>query len=304
MKVRHFILLALIWLLPGCSDIKPTSPESPVQARNPVPSHSPEAASTPLKKTEPELEIRIGGKEKTWTQSQLLNHPDLSSLTLMDHSAYEDQTKSYLAIPLARLFKGLEIADDKEIEYETLDGFSSTMNPSRLLNEEPGASVAYLAVEDPKEPWDKFKDRTYGPGPFYVVWVDPELSNIGREEWPFKLTGFRDRRSLEKRYPRLGPAPSIQPGSPVRKGYKLFIKNCFPCHAINGEGRATFGPDLNMPLSPTEYLKDGMIKQLVRNPQSLRTWKQGKMPAFPEDELSDEDIDLVVEFLKHKAETR
>jgi mono/diheme cytochrome c family protein len=261
------------------------------------------SAPSPIPK-EPHLSIKVGDKERTWSRSELLAHPDIKSLTIMDGSAYEHRNRTYTAIPIVSLFDAFEIPEGRTIEYETTDGFSSSIRPSRLLNTSGQGSIAHLAVEDPAAPWSNFENRTYGPGPFYLVWERPDASDIGREEWPFKLTAFRDRLDIDERYPKLPPSAELSRDHPVRDGYRLFLKNCFPCHKINGEGQATFGPDLNHPMSPTEYLADGMIQKLVRDPQSVRTWTGGKMPPFDRYEISDEELDLIVGYLEHKAKTR
>ena len=296
---RHrllIVLLALSCCLFACEDQQLKPEPSSIFA-----SPSLEVSEVPKEES---LTIKIGSQERVFSHKELLSHPKLQKLTIVDHSAYEDKEMSYLAIPLSTLFEGLQPKEDRVTEYQTKDGFSSSMSPERLLNTSENGAVAYLAVEPPDAPWPKFESRNYGPGPFYVVWTHPELSEIGREEWPFKLTGFRERASLEKRYPKLGPHPSVEKSSRIYSGYKLFIKNCFPCHRLNGQGLASFGPDLNFPHGPTEYMTEAFLKQYIRDPQSVRKWKNGKMPAFPEKELSDQDIELIVEFLAHKAATR
>lgn len=277
--------LILMVLLGGCQP----STEKPVQKAEPK---------------GPKLKIKVGAQERVWTRDQLLGHPRLELLTLVDHSAYEERTMSYKAVPLGLLFEGIELAADQTLEYRSTDGFSSSISPDRLLNLNPESSVAYLAVEDPAQPWPNFENRDYGPGPFYVVWKNPEISDIGREEWPFKLTGFYGRPHLEKRYPEIPPHPEQPRDGEVWRGYHVFVKNCLPCHMLNQQGTATFGPDLNVPRSPTEYLAPGALKKLIRDPQSLRTWKNGKMPGFPEKEISDQELEWLERFLEHKAATR
>lgn len=261
------------------------------------------AAQKPAPK-EPTLVLRVGEQKKVWTRGQLLTHPAARELTITDHSAYEEQERTYRVVPLADVFEDLQTPPDQTLEYRTSDGFSSSIDPDRLLNTQPEASMAYLAVEDPTQPWPNFENRDYGAGPFYVVWEHPELSDIGREEWPFKLKSFHTKPLLEKRYPKIPPDPSLARDHEAWRGYEVFVKNCLPCHMLNQQGTATFGPDLNQPMSPTEYLAPGMLKKLIRDPQSLRTWTNGKMPGFPEKEVSDQEIGWLEAFLRHKAATR
>lgn len=237
-----------------------------------------------------------------FTRSELLEHPLLQTMTVHDRSAYEGQELTFRVVPLASLFEGLEVAADETLHYDTLDGFSSSIEPARLLNTDPKGAVAYLAVEPAENTWPKFHHGEYGAGPFYVVWKNPELSQIGREEWPFKLKGFQARPSIEKRYPAVLPGPGAS--EEVQSGYRSFIKNCFPCHTMNGQGSANFGPDLNQPQSPTEYFAPGYLKKLIRDPQSLRRWPRSKMTGFSEHEISETELEALLSYLGHMAKQR
>lgn len=290
---RWFVFVLTLVLWTGCA------PSGGSSTSTPTPS-----ASTQDQVTDPEFSITVGEQSKKWKSSELLKHPALREITVPNESAYEGQTKSYQAVPLALLFEGFQIPDGQTLEYQTTDGFISSFKPERLLQTSEDGAVAYLAVEDPNYPWPNFRNRNYGPGPFYLIWERPEASNIGREEWPYKLTGFNDRPDLDTRYPKLPPDAALSVDHPVRNGYKLYLRNCFPCHQINGEGQASQGPDLNYPMSPTEYLVEGMIQKLVRDPQSMRSWGAGKMLPFSQEDISDEELDHIVLYLKHKAETR
>jgi hypothetical protein len=42
-----------------------------------------------------------------------------------------------------------------------------------------GGAVAWLAVEDPAHPWPRLPHRATSAGPFYLVWENPRLSDIG-----------------------------------------------------------------------------------------------------------------------------
>ena len=128
------ILLAFFWLW-GC--------EHQPEPATPTPTLSAGSSG------EPEIVIQVGSNKRVWTRSELLAHAALREVTLLDRSAYEGQTKSYRAIPLATLFEGLQVPDGHTIEYQTTDGFSSSISPSRLLGSSSEGSVAYLAVEDP-----------------------------------------------------------------------------------------------------------------------------------------------------------
>jgi mono/diheme cytochrome c family protein len=136
-------------------------------------------------------------------------------------------------------------------------------------------------------------------GPFYLVWLSPELSGILQEEWPYKIAGFEVKGRLQDLYPRI--FPRHQEDAKVARGLKLFQQTCFACHTMNRQGPSQVGPDLNLPLNPTEYLKPSILPAYIRNPKSIRSWEGSKMPGFGPEVLSDEDIANIVDYLTEMA---
>jgi mono/diheme cytochrome c family protein len=262
------------------------------------------AAPPPLEAKEPQLVIGSPQGEKTFTRAQLLAHPSLQTLTLNDQAGYDKQKLTFEAVPLSTLFEGLSLGEDDTIEYDTLDGFSSILDPKLALNTHKKGAIAYLAVERPENPWPLLGTGEKTAGPFYVIWKNPELSGIGREEWPFQIKSFSIKPSLKKRFPAIFPDSTLPDQHPVRLGFASFVKNCFPCHTLNGQGNSNMGPDLNLPHSPTEYFQEGYLQKLVRDPQSLRTWKGSKMSGFPPEVLSDTELNDLVKYLEHMAGRR
>ena len=61
------------------------------------------------------------------------------------------------------------------------------------------------------------------------------------------------------------------------------------------------GPDLNVPMNPTEYFTESALKRLVRDPKSVRDWSAGVMPGFDAGHLSETELDHVIAYLKHMA---
>jgi len=70
---------------------------------------------------------------------------------------------------------------------------------------------------------------------------------------------------------------------------------------MNRQGPSQVGPDLNLPLNPTEYLRESILPRYIRDPKSIRAWESSKMPGFGPETLSDEDIANVVAYLKEMA---
>lgn len=56
-----------------------------------------------------------------------------------------------------------------------------------------------------------------------------------------------------------------------------------------------------MPMNVTQYWKPDAIAALVRDPQRVRYWPEGTMPSFPMEQLSQEDLKLLLEYLRHMA---
>jgi len=82
------------------------------------------------------------------------------------------------------------------------------------------------------------------------------------------------------------------------------VNKCFTCHAINQAGEASAGPDLNLPMNPTEYFTDTGLRALIRDPRSVRVWPEQRMPIFAKEDLSDEELWLILAYLRHMADRK
>ena len=87
-------------------------------------------------------------------------------------------------------------------------------------------------------------------------------------------------------------------------GFDRFVAVCMACHRFKGEGEGTQGPDLATPMNPVDYFKPEALRKFLRDPASVRHWPDQKMPAFPQDALSDTAIDAIVAWLSYKAKRR
>lgn len=254
---------------------------------------------------EPTLSITGGGKDVSFTRSQLLERKDGQTLEVKQDPAYPGRTMQYRAVPAAALFAASNMDANAVIQFKCLDGFSAPISKERLLAHEPGRSEAFIAIEEPSRPWPPLKG-TSGPtaGPFYLVWKNPELSYIAQEEWPFQLAAFEVKGTLKSLYPAIIPEANLPADSPVQRGFAVFTKNCFACHTLNLSGSAEMGPDLNVPYNPTEYLQLDAFRRLVRDPQSLRHFPKSRMSAFPEAVLPKAELDDLVAYLQHMAKRK
>ena len=250
------------------------------------------------------LEIVADKSRSSFSQSQLLSRRDLQTLSVTD-SEYKQEFTKFKAIPIANLFTGLTIPELAVIQFNSSDGFSANLEKSRLFSSDPKASEAFLAIEDPKNPWPRLVGKTASAGPFYLLWMNPRASGIGPEEWPYGIVSIRVLSDAHSVFPDIFPAANATTN--VQDGFKSFQKNCFACHKMNGNGTASIGPDLNLPRNPTEYLEANALTALIRNPAGVRTWPGMRMRGFPEAVIPDAELADLIAYLgymrSHKAKS-
>lgn len=244
--------------------------------------------------TAAELTLEIGADSRSWQSTELLAHPRAQQIEIADDVSYK-RSMSYRAVPLAELLAGVQAGD--HLQAVALDGFAAELPAALLLNQ--SGAQAWLAIEDPTQPWPPLASGKPSAGPFYLVWQNPQASQIGPEQWPYQVARIRKLAPVAERFPQLLPAADASVG--VDAGFAQYRKHCMACHRLNGAGDSQFGPDLNIPHNPTEYFAEGYLAAYIRDPQSLRRWPQGKMPGFTESVLSDAELAQLLSYLQHMA---
>ena len=247
---------------------------------------------------EARLEIVLGEQRLTFSQSQLLSRRDLKTITIND-SVYRRRFTQFKAIPIPSLFMGINIPDDAVLQFQCTDGFSATLEKTRLLSTDPKASTAFLAIEDPKSPWPHLAGKNASAGPFYLVWKNPEASSISPEESPYQLASFEILSDLRSVFPKIYPAADAAPN--VQNGFRSFQRNCFACHKMNGNGAGSIGPDLNLPMNPTEYFEAKALESVIRDPASVRNWPRRTMPGFSEAAIPAAELLDLIAYLRHMS---
>lgn len=253
------------------------------------------------------LTLDTGKGVQRLTTAQLLARPDVRVIDVPGDVSYHAGMR-YRAVPLKALLPGIDPA--AHLQFVALDGFAAELPASLVMGQgsqgaqgAPGTE-AWLAVEPPDAPWPALGKDKPSAGPFYLVWLHSEASHVGPEQWPYQIATVRVLADPATRFPKMRPAAYLPTDDPARRGFAVFQRNCLSCHTLNGQGDARLGPDLNIPHSPTDYLREDMLRTLIRNPQSLRQWPQSRMPGFSPDTLSDHDLDDLIAYLKHMAAHR
>lgn len=249
----------------------------------------------------PSLTIADRGTSKTISQPEFLADRRLQSVAIAYDPVYR-RAMTYRAIAVSELLKGARIGNDDYVQARAYDSFSVGIPASLLMSTAVSRAEAFLAVDDPARPWPAIPGTKKGsPGPFYIVWRGGTRSEISSEYWAYRLAALTITDSPYKRWPGLAVAADVPAGDPIRRGLDRFVAVCMACHRFNGAGEGEQGPDLARPMNPVDYFQPAILKKYLRNPSSVRTWPEQKMPAFDEDNLSDADIDAIIAWLGYKA---
>ncbi|MGL4962838.1 MAG: c-type cytochrome [Inquilinus sp.] len=253
--------------------------------------------------TEPGIEIIVGTGQLRFDRAQLLARSDAETIEVPNDVSYRT-SMSYRAVPLAALLRGLDIPRDTVIEAVATDGFAAQLPFDLVVNTDPAAAVAWLAVELPASPWPSLPGKSVSAGPFYLVWTGAQAAMVRSEQWPYQMARLSTQPSPAARWPQLSVDPALSAGDPIRAGQVLFVTQCLACHKLDGAGSGVVGPDLNRPMNPTAYMSPAALHALIRDPASVRDWPARKMQGFAPEQLSDREIDQVVAYLRHMAERR
>lgn len=245
---------------------------------------------------EPSLVITSGGEPQRYTAATLLARKDLTSISVPYDVSYR-RAATYRAVPLLALLPASSDSRFDTLEARATDGFIAQIPLTLVTQGARGGAVAWLAIEDPARPWEPLPHHGKSAGPFYLVWENPERSNIRTEQWPHWLVSLTLVESPLHRWPQL-ELPAGQTAATARAGQKVFFSFCLPCHRLNGGGASDTGPDLGQPMNATEYLTEAGLRAIIRNPRAVRTWPNQTMGGFGSKSLPDTDIDNLLVYLR------
>ena len=231
----------------------------------------------------------------------LLARSDVVEITTSRDVAYHTP-QTYRAVALAKLFEGVDVPPDAVVEAAAQDGFVTQL-PRDLVFSNDGIK-GYVAIEVADKPWPPIPGKAKSAGPFYLVWVGPQASSVPIMKWPYQVLSLSVQEAPARRWPLLAVDPTLPSFHPARDGQIIFVNNCFTCHTMNQAGEASAGPDLNLPMNPTEYFTDTGLRALIRDPRSVRVWPEQRMPIFAKEDLSDEELWLILAYLRHMADRK
>jgi mono/diheme cytochrome c family protein len=152
------------------------------------------------------------------------------------------------------------------LETSATDGFVAQIPLSLIEAGKSGGSVAWIAVENPGDPWPKLPVKDASAGPFYLIWQYPERSRVASEQWPYMLEKITAVQSPELRWPQLAVNATLPTDAPARLGEAVFATQCLPCHRLNGGGASEIGPDLGQPMAANRlYDRTGVARLDARS---------------------------------------
>ena len=246
----------------------------------------------------PTFTVSSDGGVRTFDRDALLARTDVVEITTSRDVAYRTP-RTYRAVALAKLFEGVAIPPDAVVEAAAQDGFVTQL--TRELVYANDNIVAYMATEAADTPWPLIPGKDKSAGPFYIVWVGDRASSVPTMMWPYQVVSLFVQDAPAKRWPAIAVDPMLPALHPARDGQTLFVNKCFTCHTMNHAGPASAGPDLNLPMNPTEYFTDAGLRALIRDPRLVRIWPEQRMPSFAQEDLSDEELGLILAYLNHMA---
>lgn len=232
---------------------------------------------------------------KTYSLKKLRQRQDLVKIKIDNPPAFKEKSFQTDAVPMKSLLKEAKIDADALMRFQALDGYAAPIPVAPMMSE--SGPQAYIAIED--DSWPKLKKNGKSAGPFFLVWVRKDEDKVPTGWWPYAVVKFEVMGTIEQEYPKIFPQKSAK--RDVWKGFQIFQSQCFSCHKINQQGQADLGPDLNIPLNPTEYFVEKYLRMYIKNPQDMRTWSNSAMPGV---DLNDEEMNQLISYLKHMAKNR
>jgi len=192
------------------------------------------------------------------------------ALTVFEvHERRERQYSAYFVRSILDQVFGQRWRAADEIVFSCRDGYQPAIPVTKFL-----AYDAYFAVANAdNSPFmlDNIlqNHETVELGPVYLIWDNrkfPVLLEEGASDMPYQIIGV-ELASFAARFPEMFPPAPVS--VEVKRGFLHFRKYCMVCHTMNGQGGGK-APELNYPVSVTEYFKPEYLRRWIDDPASLR----------------------------------
>lgn len=222
-----------------------------------------------------------------------------SQFKKIDFKYFETEVQAYgnrkiyvLGVKLCEIYKHVKDSNGNVIaKVKANDKFFAYLS-SEELKSCNGDAVPYLIKKPQQENWPKQKGNHTEIGDYSLAWIGNKKDAVSKEKWVRNILSIELlRENKDKIRIPLGASQN------EKAGYKVFLDYCSGCHSLNLVGQKEIGPDLNYPLNPTEYYSELIFRQFIRNPQSVRYFKNAKMEGFNEKELTNRQMNNLILFL-------
>jgi CRP-like cAMP-binding protein/mono/diheme cytochrome c family protein len=247
------------------------------------------------------VSFAVGGKPlMQMSLAEIRQKVPVTEITVWE--PHEDKTVTYEGFEIGKIFAAVYGDRWKEIDevlFTCVDGYQPVV-PMGRFNQHTGYLVYRRLDQDAFIVQNRFQAEKDVPlGPFYLVWDNlhsKELREDGANGWPYQVVGV-DLVNFADRFPRLSPPKDAS--EKAKAGFLAFRENCMACHTVNGEG-GNKAPELNYPMSVTEYLSGKWLRQWLKDPRSIRY--NSTMPGFAAHEKPDAFVDDILAYLKTMAQ--
>ena len=251
----------------------------------------------------PELTVSMGGRTQKYTADALLAHASAVTITVPNDVSYK-RAMTYRAVPASVLLAGLP--RDDSVRFVAADGFAATIAAAPLLVRERGRAACVPRGRAAGRRVARPQARLEGHGRSVLsrLAAPGKRQDRRRSSGPIRSrasTAYSRSRSDFRRWRRRQACRAL-----IRSAMVSLSSRPIAFPAIRSTSPATrrSGPDLNVPFSPTEYMREDFLRQQIRNPQSVRVWPDAKMPSFDVNALSERDLDDLLAYLYYMAKRK
>lgn len=220
---------------------------------------------------------------------------NLEKLSNVKIQAYPRRRFNIKAIKICNLLK-LSSYNKKKIKITAKDNFFIYLVNDEINNCSNLSKIPYIAIENKKSPWPKLIGNHEKVGTFSLIWIGNNAMEIAKEKWIRNISSIEILKENEQvELKSLLPASA---NTQEKNGFKVYEENCSPCHSLNLVGQHEIGPDLNYPNNPLEYFSEKILRQFIRDPQSIHYYKNAKMEGFDSKAISEKNLNDLINFMR------